>query len=84
MNEVARIIFTQNNVYENKKINKQLIYLRTFNNPNPIINICFSSNSSVKRYIKANKDILLNNFCNSGNDYFYEECVFSHNDVRAV
>lgn len=84
VNEVARIIFTQNDVYENKKINKKLVYLRTSNNPNPIINICFSSDNSAKRYINANKNMLLNNFGNFGNDYFYEVCIFSHDDIRAV
>lgn len=84
VNEIQRITFTQDDVYENKKITKCLIYLTTANNPNPIVNICFASDSSVKRYIKANKVWLSNNFGKLGEDYFYQQCIFSHDDVRAI
>jgi hypothetical protein len=84
INEKLRIIFNDDDVYENKKPTKRLIYLRTSQSLQPIINICFTSDASVTRYIKNNKLMLLNNYGKLGTDYYYEMLLFSHLDRRAV
>jgi hypothetical protein len=49
-----------------------------------MINVCFSSLSSMKRYVKNNKIMLLDNFGKLGQDYQIEIVTFSHDDIRAV
>ena len=55
-------IFNKENeveIYENKKVLNTLIYFRGVNDLNPITNIYFTSISSMKRYIKNNKEMIL-------------------------
>jgi len=81
-NEIQRITFTQNDVYENKKIIRCLIFFVNCDNSNPIINICFASFGSANKFIKANKTMMLNNFGKFGENYFCKICSFSHNIVE--
>ena len=48
-----------------------LIYLRTYDNPNPIINVYFASYSSAKRYVKTNKNFLLENYGKLGHEGYF-------------
>ena len=77
--EIIRFIFTKDQVYENKKINKKLWYLTTNTEYlYPMINICFDSVSSLMRYLKNNKDIMLNKFGILGENYYIDNLIFSH------
>lgn len=48
--ETLRFNVDENDIYKNMKPSKTLIYLRTKNNPNPIVNIFFTSMNSAKEY----------------------------------
>lgn len=82
--ETNRFYCDKNEIYENKKPSKKLIYLRTGNNQNPIINVYFTSESSAKRYVKNNEQYLLDNFGKLGENYFFEILLFSHLDSRTI
>lgn len=77
--ETHRFYCNENEIYENKKPSNMLIYLRTYDNPNPIINVYFASYSSAKRYVKTNKNFLFENYGKLGHEgYFFESLIFSH------
>lgn len=82
--EIIRFIFTKDQVYENKKINKKLWYFVKKEDSYPIINICFSSHSSLMRYYKNNKDELLNKYGKLGENYFIDYLIFSHFESEAT
>lgn len=85
VNEIIRINFTNDDVYENKKISSVLLYLvRDDGTHLPMINLCFASHNSLKRYIKDNKAMLENNYGKLGTDYYIEDVLFSHNDTRTI
>lgn len=70
-------------IYENKKPTNTILYLRRENDPNPIINVYFTSENSYKKYAKNNKEMLLKNYGKIGEDYFFEKLIYSHDDIRA-
>lgn len=78
------IYFSLENVYENKKIDKYLIYLANKYTKLPIVNVCFASVASANRFIKNNKEYLLNHFGQLNIHYYLESVLFSHYDYRSV
>lgn len=82
--EIARVYFNQDEIYENKKPNKVIWYLCVNNTMLPMIQLCFVSEASLNRYIKLNKKYLIENFGEYGKDYFREGFTNSHMDVQTV
>lgn len=74
----------QNQIYENVSPRGQLCYLYKKDTNAPIINMFFISHASLKRYTKLNKLNLLAEHGKLGEDYFIEDVLFSHKDVRCT
>lgn len=81
-NEIHRFYCNIDNMYENKKPSKTIFYLRTFDNPNPIVNVYFRTINLAKKYVKNNKEFLLENYGKLGCNYYLESLIFSHLDPR--
>ena len=56
VNIISQININQQDIYENKKVDRRIKYLYTKNNrTQPMINIFFASDASLNRFIKLNK-----------------------------
>lgn len=75
---------SDSNIYENKKISKSLWFLFDTHNNQIIENIIFANNSSIKRYIKNNKDMLKEKYGTCPENYYLVSVNYSHYDIRAT
>jgi len=84
VNIVNRTLINKEDIYENKKIHKKIIYFRHKNNYGPMINVFFATDASAKRYLKINKQMLVDTYGKLWEDFYYDGCILADLDRRAV
>src|SRR5579872_3835228 len=74
----------QDQIYENKKVTKNIIYFYKKLENKPMINVFFASGASLNRYLKINKNTIAQEFGKLGKDFYINTYNFSHYDRRAT
>jgi hypothetical protein len=74
---------TMDDIFERKNPKEKIIYFYKKGKRKPMINTYFVSQASMNRFMKENKEMLLEKFGRLGYDYFVEGCLLSELDSRA-
>ena len=82
--EKRKIIVEENDIYMNDKIKLNMFFLHKKGKSKPMIPIFFSSNNKLNKYIKENKNYLLENFGKLCENYYVENVVYSHSHTHAM